>query len=37
MAGNSNDLADLFEALARLLRNRSTGHEGRKEASRPVP
>ena len=32
-----NLLADLFEALARLLRTRSSGHEGRSEASRPSP
>lgn len=31
----TDDLADLFEALARLLRTRSSGHEGRTEASRP--
>lgn len=36
-AADPNDLADLFEALARLLRTRSSGHDGRSEASSRVP
>lgn len=34
---DSNDLADFLAALARLLRSRSSGHEGRSRRSRTGP